>query len=97
MEILGILCKCSLGNDLCNYSPGRSFLCKDSEATLSFVNRSLSDRYDGTVKEMVQRQKDAAFSSGIEVSISTMLLRHSWWIFNHLVRNDLLGCKLDIL
>ena len=43
------------------------------------------------MKEMVQRQKDGIFSSGIEFSINTMLLRHSWWILNHLVRNDFVG------
>ena len=79
------------GNDLCNCSLGRSVLCKDSAATLSFVKRNLSDRYDGTMKEMVQLQKDANFSSGIEFSINPMLLRHSWWILNHLVRNDFVG------
>ena len=57
MNILGILCKCSPGHDVCNYSPGRSVLYKDSAATRSFVKRSLSDRYDGTMKEMVQRLK----------------------------------------
>ena len=40
-----------------------------------------------TMKEMVQRQKDAVFSLGIEFSINTMLLRNSWWILKHLVRN----------
>ena len=39
------------------------------------------------MKEMVQRQKDAIFSSGIEFSTNTMVLRHSRWV-NHLVRND---------
>ena len=96
LKTLGILCVLHPGNDLCNYSPGRSVLCKDSAATLSFVKRSLSDKYDGTMKEMVQRQKDAVFSSGIEFSINTMLLRHSRWM-NHLVRNDVMYCNLDIL
>ena len=75
MEILGIMCVLHPGNDLCNYSHGSAVLCKDSAATLSFVKRSFSDRYDGTMKEMVQRQKDAIFSSVIEFSINTMLLR----------------------
>ena len=46
-----------------------------------------------TLKEMVQRQKDAVFSLGIEFSIKhplfALLVRHSEWILNHLVRNDL--------
>ena len=45
-----------------------------------------------TMREMVQRQKDAVFSLGIEFSIkhplSALLVRHSEWILNHLVRND---------
>ena len=45
-----------------------------------------------TVKEMVQRQKDAVFSLDIEFSIKhplfALLVRHSEWILNHLVRND---------
>ena len=46
-----------------------------------------------TVKEMVQRQKDAVFSLGIDFSIKhplfdLLLVRHSEWILNHLVRND---------
>ena len=45
-----------------------------------------------TMKEMVQRQKDAVFSLGIEFSIKhplfALLVRHSEWILNHLVRND---------
>ena len=45
-----------------------------------------------TLKEMVQRQKDAVFSLGIEFSIKhplfALLERHSEWILNHLVRND---------
>ena len=44
--------------------------------------------------EMIQRQKDAAFSLGIEFSIKhplfALLVRHSEWILNHLVRNDFL-------
>ena len=47
-----------------------------------------------TMKEMVQRQKDAVFSLGIEFSIKhllfALLVRHSEWILNHLVRNDFL-------
>ena len=47
-----------------------------------------------TMKEMVQRQKDAVFSSGIEFSIKhplfALLVRNSEWILNHLVRNDFL-------
>ena len=45
-----------------------------------------------TMKEMVQRQKDAVFSLGIEFSIKhplfALLVRHSEWILNHLVRID---------
>ena len=45
-----------------------------------------------TVKEMVQRQKDAVFSLGVEFSIKhslfALLVRHSEWILSHLVRND---------
>ena len=96
LNMLGILCMLHPGNDLCNNYSGRSVLCEDSAATLSFVKRSLNDKYDGTMKEMVQRQKDAIFSSGIEFSINTMLLRHSR-LMNHLVRNDFMGCNLDIL
>ena len=44
------------------------------------------------MKEMVQRQKHAVFSLGIEFSIKhplfALLVRHSEWILNHLVRND---------
>ena len=44
------------------------------------------------MKEMVQRQKDAVFSLGIEFSNKhlrfALLVRHSEWILNHLVRND---------
>ena len=44
------------------------------------------------MKEMVQRQKDAVFSLGFEFSIKhplfALLVRHSEWILNHLVRND---------
>ena len=47
-----------------------------------------------TMKEMVQRQKDAVFSLAIEFSIKhplfALLMRHSEWILNHLVRNDFL-------
>ena len=45
-----------------------------------------------TMKEVVQRQKDAVFSLGIEFSIKhplfALLVRHSEWILNHLVCND---------
>ena len=45
-----------------------------------------------TMKEMAQRQKDAVFSLGIEFStkhpLFALLVRHSEWILNHLVRND---------
>ena len=45
-----------------------------------------------TMKEMLQRQKDAVFSLGIEFSIKhslvVLLVRHSEWILNHVVRND---------
>ena len=57
----GILCMLHPGNDLCNNSSGRSVLCKDSAATLSFVKRSLNDKYDGTMKGMVQRQERCNF------------------------------------
>ena len=60
-ENFGYLVQCSPGHDVCNYSPGRSVLYKDSAATLSFLKRSLSDRYDGTMKEMVQRRKMKIF------------------------------------
>ena len=46
------------------------------------------------MKEMIQRQKDAVFSMGIEFTIKhplfALLVRHSEWILNHLVRNDFL-------
>ena len=46
------------------------------------------------MKEMIQRQKDAVFSMGIELPIKhplfVLLVRHSEWILNHLVRNDFL-------
>ena len=52
-----------------------------------------------TMIEMVQRQKDAVFSLGIEFSIKhplfALLARHSEWILNHLVRNDFV-VELDI-
>ena len=48
-----------------------------------------------TMKEMVQRQKDAVFSLGIEFSIKhplfALLVRHSEWILNHLVQILLLS------
>ena len=44
------------------------------------------------MKDMAQRQKYAVFSLGIESSIRhplfALLVRHSEWILNHLVRND---------
>ena len=44
------------------------------------------------MKEMAQRQKDAVFSLCIDFSIKhplfALLVRHSEWILNHLVRND---------
>ena len=50
------------------------------------------------MKEMVQRQKDAVFSLGLEFSIKrplfALLVRHSEWILNTLVRNDFV-VKLD--
>ena len=43
---------------------------------------------------MIQRQKDAVFSLGTKFSIKhplfALLVRHSEWILNHLVRNDFL-------
>ena len=45
------------------------------------------------MKEMVQRQKDAVFSLGIEFSIKhplfALLVRHSEWILNNLVRVEI--------
>ena len=51
-----------------------------------------------TMTEMIQRQRDAFFTSGEKHCFKnfTMLLRHSSWL-NHLVRNDFTGCNLDIL
>ena len=47
-----------------------------------------------TMKEMVQRPKDAVFSLGVEFSVKhplfALLVRHSEWILNHLVRNNFL-------
>ena len=49
---------------------------------------------DRARKEMIQRQKDAVCSLGIEFSIKhplfALLVRHSEWILNQLVRNDFL-------
>ena len=46
------------------------------------------------MKEMIQRQKDAVCALGIVFSVKhplfAMLVRHSEWILNHLVRNDFL-------
>ena len=46
------------------------------------------------MKEMIQRQKDAVFALGIEFTIKhplfALLVRHSEWILNHLVRKDFL-------
>ena len=46
------------------------------------------------MKEVIQRQKDAVFTLGSEFSIThplfALLVRHSEWILNHLVRNDFL-------
>ena len=46
------------------------------------------------MKEMVQRQKHAVFSLGIETPFKllffALFVRHSEWILNHLVRNDFL-------
>ena len=45
-----------------------------------------------TMKEVVQRGKDAVFSLGNDISIKhplfALLVRHSEWILNHLVCND---------
>ena len=50
------------------------------------------------MKEMIQRQKDAVCTMGTEFSIEhslfALLVRHSEWILNHLVRNNFLG-ELD--
>ena len=48
-------------NKMCNCSP--SVLCKDSSAISNFVKRSLSGSVR-TMTEMIQRQKDAVFTSG---------------------------------
>ena len=46
------------------------------------------------MKEMIQRQKDAVFTYEIEFfikhSLFALLVRHSEWILNHLLRNDFL-------
>ena len=46
------------------------------------------------MKEMIQRQKGAVFDLSIELSVKhplfALLVRHSEWILNHLVRNDFL-------
>ena len=46
------------------------------------------------MKEMIQRQKDLVSTLGSEFSIKhplfALLVRHSEWILNHLVRNDFL-------
>ena len=76
LKTLVIMCRLHSGKRSCNCSSGRSVLCKDSSATLSFVKQSLSDRYDGTMKEMIQRQKNIV---------------HSWWVLGNLVRNDFVG------
>ena len=41
------------------------------------------------MKEMIQRQKDAVCTS-IKHPLFALLVRHSEWILNHLVRNDFL-------
>ena len=91
LNTLGILCMLHPGNDLCNCCSGRSVLCKDSAALPSFVKRSLSNSVRA-MQEMIQRQKDAVATLGIEFSVKhplfALLVRHSEWILNHLVRND---------
>ena len=51
-----------------------------------------------TMKETVQRQKDAVCTLGIVFSVKNhffaLLVRHSEWILNHLVRNDF-SCDQD--
>ena len=46
------------------------------------------------MKEMIQRQKDAVATLGIEFSVKhslfALLVRSSEWVLNHLVRNDFL-------
>ena len=46
------------------------------------------------MKEMIQRQKDAVCTLGVVFSVKhplfALLVRHSEWILNHLVRNDFL-------
>ena len=59
--------------------------------TVTPVRRLLHPMVDA---KMIQRQKDAVFTKGIEFSIKhplfALLVRHSEWILNHLVRNDFL-------
>ena len=49
-------------------------------------------RLETTMEEMVQRERYAVVSLGIEFSIKhplfALLVRHSEWILNHLVHND---------
>ena len=46
------------------------------------------------MNEMIQRQKDAVFTLGVEFSIKhplfALLVRDTEWILNHLVRNGFL-------
>ena len=46
------------------------------------------------MKEMIQRQKDAVCTLGVVFCVKhpliALLVRHSEWILNHLVRNDFL-------
>ena len=46
------------------------------------------------MKEMIQRQKDAVFTLGVVFSVKhplfALLVRHSEWVLNHLVRNNFL-------
>ena len=58
----------------------------------TFASNGQGENSVRTMKEMVQRQRDAVFSWSIEFSIKhrlfALLVRHSEWIQNHLVRND---------
>ena len=68
----------------------------NEEALKHVLKDACNDRSENSVramKEMIQRQQDAVCTLGIVFSIkhpSFALVRHSEWILNHLVRNDLL-------
>ena len=71
-----------------------------SNICLEFLaSNGRGENFVRTMKEMVQCLKDAVFSLGIEFSIKhlffALLLRHSEWILNHLVRNHFVVALLD--